>query len=633
MDEHRQSIENGRAAADSRWGCNSLVNILQDAVRSAANGSATNSEAEPAPESQSVVSELQVNLVASAMPLLLMFHACATISIFRFNSQCNVSFVCQGWHWLAALVGAGFAGFVLLWWHWQKSGQSLGKAEFALHLLELLCLLLGLVWAMPAAAYVASQNSYPILPIIGISLAMMGVAVVSLLRVPVGATVFVSLMTTTLAYCSYLALQQFNLIAAFVCIIYGLVLIGLVVQSHLEFKRRTTAEQEVRHQQQVIKLLLNDFERGTSDWLWETNGQGFLTYYSPRLAEILNFAADELQGRSLREALSGFADATSWHDLETALAKRASIAALPLTLSRQGFAAHWEISAQALQDGNGDFAGFRGVGRDVTAKHYSEKNLQAAVADSEKASSAKSQFLSIISHELRTPINAIVGFAELLRFDGDSPLSANQHNEYCDTILDNARSLQSMINDLLDATRLESGALHLVDQDNDTAELVETIVRLHAHQAEQAEITILCKTTDGISLRGDVMRLKQVITNLIANAIKFSPRGGLVHVEMLRGSDDQFVLQIRDAGVGIPQNELESVFETFAQAECGSARRFGGVGLGLAIARRVARLHGGDVTLDSVYGAGTTAHLTLPANRIKWTTSPVLASQPDKQVA
>ncbi len=630
MDYHRQSIENRRAAADSRWGCNSLNNTLQDADRRTAKGSSTNSKAE---DSQSAVSELQVNLAASAMPLLLMFHACATISIFRFNNQCNVSFICQSWHWLAAGVGAGFAGFVLLWWRWQKSGQASQKAEFALHLLELLCLLLGLVWAMPAAAYVASQSSYPILPIIGISLAMMGVAVVSLLRIPVGATVFVSLMTTTLAYCSFMALQQFNLVAAFVCIIYGLVLIGLVVQSHLEFKRRIAAEQEVRHQQHVIKLLLNDFERGTSDWLWETDSQGFLKYYSPRLAELLNFAPDDLHSRSLREALSSFADATSWHDLQMALAKKASIDCLPLSLSRQGIAVRWEISAQALHNPKGEFVGFRGVGRDVTSRHNTEKNLLAAVADSEKASSAKSQFLSIISHELRTPINAIVGFAELLRYEGEKPPSAGQHNEYCNTILDNARSLQSMINDLLDATRLESGALRLVDQDNDAAELVETIIRLHAHQAEQAEITILCKTTEGISLRGDVMRLKQVIANLIANAIKFSPRGGLVHVEMLRGIGDQLVLQIRDAGIGIPQHEVESVFETFTQVESGSARRFGGVGLGLAIARRVARLHGGDVTLDSVHGAGTTAHLTLPADRIKWTTSPALAMQPAKQVA
>ncbi len=580
-----------------------------------------------------MVSELQVNLAVGTMPLLLMFHACATVSIFRFNSQCDVTFVCQSWHWLSALIGAAFAGFVIVWWRWQKSGVTARKAEFALRLLELLCLMFALVWAMPAAAYVASQSTYPILPIIGISLAMMGVSVVSLLRVPVGATVFVCLMTATLAYCSFLALQQFNLIAAFVCIIYGLVLVGLVVQSHLEFKRRITAEQEVRHQQHVIKLLLNDFERGTSDWLWETNGQGFLTYYSPRLAELLNVDPLELQGRSMREALSGFADAASWHDLEMALAKKASINSLPLTLSRRGFAANWEISAQALHDTTGEFAGYRGVGRDVTARHNSEVNLKSAIADSEKASSAKSQFLSIISHELRTPINAIVGFAELLRYEGDQPLSTFQHNEYCDTILDNARSLQSMINDLLDATRLESGVLNLVDQDNDAAELVESIVRLHAHQAEQAEITIICKTTDGISLRGDVSRLKQVITNLLANAIKFSPRGGLVHVQILRGSGGQFVLQIRDAGVGIPQHELESVFETFAQVESGSTRRFGGIGLGLAIARRVARLHGGDVTLDSVHGAGTTAHLTIPADRMTWATSPALAAEADKQVA
>ena len=583
------------------------------------------------PVALAALHELQVDQAASAMPLLLMFHGSAALSIYRLNDQCSVSFVCGIWHWLAVGIGFLFAGFVLLWWHLQKTGQTRNNAEFALRYLELCSLGLALVWAMPAAAYVASQVGYPILPVIGISLAVMGVVVVSLLRVPIGAIVFTSLITTTLAYSVFLALEQFKFIAAFVCVIYGLVLVGLILKSYLDFRRHTIAELTLKQQQQVITLLLNDFENGTSDWLWETDQNGQLKYFSPRLSEILQRETNDLMTASLRGALASHLQPVSWHDLESSLRKEVAFVALPLQLNIQGKAACWEISAKPLQDQDGHFSGFRGVGRDVTEKIMAERNLLDAIAASEKASTAKSQFLSIISHELRTPINAIVGFSELLTKDNPQPLTAAQQQEFCTTILENAQSLQLMINDLLDATRLESGTLNLTEQVDDAAELVEGAIRLNRDDAEKAEVTILGKLNENISLRADLRRVRQIVVNLLANAIKFSPIGGIVHVEMLHGSHDEFILQISDAGVGIPAEEIERVFDAFTQAETGATRRFGGVGLGLSIARRLARLHGGDITLQSATGAGTTARLIFPAERVIWPAT--ITKTKTKQVA
>ena len=143
-------------------------------------------------------------------------------------------------------------------------------------------------------------------------------------------------------------------------------------------------------------------------------------------------------------------------------------------------------------------------------------------------------------------------------------------------------------------------------------------------------MSIVARLTDGISVDVDVTRMKQVIINLLTNAIKFSARGGIVNIEMQRGSSGRFVLAIKDAGIGISVQDIERVFDPFVQADSGLARRYGGVGLGLPIARRIARLHDGDVTLESTEGAGTTASLILPQRRVMW---PQTKTSVDKQVA
>ena len=158
----------------------------------------------------------------------------------------------------------------------------------------------------------------------------------------------------------------------------------------------------------------------------------------------------------------------------------------------------------------------------------------------------------------------------------------------------------------------------LSEQDNDVAELVEASIRQNREKAEKAELTIIGKLDENISLKADVSRLNQIISSLLNNAIKFSPKGGIIHVEMLRGQEGQFILSIRDAGIGIAAADVERIFENFNQADSGHSRRFGGVGLGLSIARRIARLHGGDVKLESTAGAGTTALLVMPADRVRW---------------
>jgi signal transduction histidine kinase len=171
---------------------------------------------------------------------------------------------------------------------------------------------------------------------------------------------------------------------------------------------------------------------------------------------------------------------------------------------------------------------------------------------------------------------------------------------------------------LLDATRLERGTFRLNEQECDAAEIIEVAIKLCRDQAETSGVNIVARLTDNIVVKGDMARLKQIAINLMTNAIKFSNDGSVINVDMQRGDQGQLVLSIRDGGVGIAASDLQRVFDPFVQADGSYTRRVGGVGLGLSIARRIARLHDGDVMLESAVGAGTTARLILPRHRVVW---------------
>ena len=267
------------------------------------------------------------------------------------------------------------------------------------------------------------------------------------------------------------------------------------------------------------------------------------------------------------------------------------------------------------------------IERDVTKLADLEQQARLAIYAAETANLAKTNFLAAMSHELRTPINAIVGFCEILNDPNSEILSSESRQSYLNTIIENANHLQSMINDILDVTRLERGSFQLVEQNNDGAEIVEAALKLCRKQAEDSSISIVAHLIDDVSIRGDLARLKQVVQNLLANAIKFSPHGSIVNIEMQRGSNLEFVLLIRDAGIGMSEEDASRVFDSFLQVEEGSARRFEGMGLGLSIARRIARLHGGDVTLDGKLGIGTEARFSLPAVRVDWAIKPKTKEQ------
>jgi PAS domain S-box-containing protein len=565
----------------------------------------------------------QVEQTMRFLPLLVLFHGIASGAIHLIANESVDTVIRSIWPASCLVVAIGFVCIFLGW----RLGPLRNRPTRTQGLLELLGLALGIVWAMPVAAYAVRGDSSPILPLIAISLAVMGVTSMSLLRTPIALVVFLCVMTAALARSAYTALPDYSSMSAAIIVLYGLVLLALTITSHAHFVRHTSSTHLLKQQHDFTAMLLNNLEEEGYDWLWETNAEGKLVYASPRLAEQLGVSAETLQTTSFRGLLSGRLLPKSWQDFEIAMQTQIDFRPIRLQFRHDSGDMAWLLMGKAITDELENFKGFRGVGRDVSAQNAAEKRTQEATRNADAAAAAKSRFLSVMSHELRTPVNAVIGFAELLSRETGSELSDKARREFTHSILEQARILQGLINDLLDATRLERGSVKLIEQDLGMAELAEIAIHACSEQAHVANVSIVANLAEGVDLWADSSRVKQALINVLSNAIKFSMEGGIVNIDMQKTKSGELVLEVRDAGVGIASGDIERLFEPFSQADDSLTRRYNGLGLGLVIARKIMRLHEGELSLSSVEGAGTTARFVFPPSRLRWHVSPHAADR------
>lgn len=233
-----------------------------------------------------------------------------------------------------------------------------------------------------------------------------------------------------------------------------------------------------------------------------------------------------------------------------------------------------------------------------------------------RANAAKSEFLANMSHELRTPLNAIIGFSDVMRQELIGPLGTPAYRGYLDDIHFSGTHLLSLINDILDLSKIEAGKFELADDVVDFSELIEETGAIIRMRAEEAGIQIVNDVPPGVCVHGDHRALRQVAVNLASNAVKFTPRGGTVRAFHAFDQNGDVCILLSDTGRGIHPDDLERVFETFGQGRHDHAARERGTGLGLPIVRGLVRAHGGDVTLTSQLGIGTTVMVRLPAVRV-----------------
>ncbi|HEX5692502.1 MAG TPA: response regulator, partial [Roseiflexaceae bacterium] len=257
-----------------------------------------------------------------------------------------------------------------------------------------------------------------------------------------------------------------------------------------------------------------------------------------------------------------------------------------------------------------------GIDRDITARKQAQQAVQQAKEAAEAAAEARSTFLANMSHEIRTPMNGVIGITSLLL---DTPLTETQR-EYVETVRRSGDSLLTIINDILDFSKIEAGKLTLEMLDFDVRVLVDDVLELLAESAERKGVLLssLVDAAVPLRVRGDPSRLRQVLTNLAGNALKFTPQGEvIVRTEVAEQSDERFVLRlvVEDTGVGIAPELLGNLFQPFVQADTSTTRVYGGTGLGLAICRQLVELMDGTIAIASTPGRGTTVTATVQLHR------------------
>jgi PAS domain S-box-containing protein len=360
------------------------------------------------------------------------------------------------------------------------------------------------------------------------------------------------------------------------------------------------------------------FALTSSDWFWETDENHRFIYVSDGIRAFGDDPASCIGRSRVELAASAGGDPAKWQEHLALLERHEPFRDFIYT--RKVGAQHESIgsvSGDPFFDSSGRFLGYQGTARDITKQVLAERSLRDAKDAAEAANLAKSQFLANISHELRTPLNAILGFSEMLGRGLAGPVQAKQE-EYAGLVHQSGEHLLNIINDILDLAHVDSGKFELHEESGvDPRRIIDACVCLMRDRANGAALCLSTEIENHLPLLvADPTRLKQILLNLISNAIKFTKPGGSVLVTGRQATDGGVVLEVCDTGLGMTPDEIEIALEPFGQVDARLAREHEGTGLGLPLARRLAELHGGSLHIDSEKGRGTSVTVMLPVSRV-----------------
>jgi PAS domain S-box-containing protein len=356
----------------------------------------------------------------------------------------------------------------------------------------------------------------------------------------------------------------------------------------------------------------------SSDWFWETDDAHRFTYVSEGIRARGRNPDSPIGRRRVDLAADAESEAAKWQDHLAVLSRHEPFREFVYTWKAGAeLTSTASVSGDPFFDPSGRFLGYRGTARDITKQVLAERSLRDAKDAAEAANLAKSQFLANVSHELRTPLNAILGFSEMLERGLAGPVQPKQQ-EYAGLVNQSGQHLLNIINDILDLAHVDSGKFELHEESEvDPLRIIDACVSLMRDRATGAALRLSTEIEDHLPLLvADPTRLKQILLNLISNAIKFTKPGGSVLVTGRHAPEGGVAFEVCDTGLGMTPDEIEIALEPFGQVDARLAREHEGTGLGLPLARRLAELHGGFLEINSEKGSGTTVTVTLPAARV-----------------
>jgi two-component system, sensor histidine kinase and response regulator len=330
--------------------------------------------------------------------------------------------------------------------------------------------------------------------------------------------------------------------------------------------------------------------------------------FNPAAQHAFGYRSEEVLGRSI-DLL--YADQRFGEHIYTIARQQGRYVHEVVNRRKDGMEFDSLLSASVLCDGAGDILGVMSVSRDITDQKRAVAELRKAKEEAEAANQAKTEFLATMSHEIRTPMNAIIGMADLL---WETPLMPEQQ-EYVGICRRASLSLLTLLNDILDLSKVEAGYVELEQIEFDLREVIDKTSEMMALRAHEKDLELGCSVAPDVAVDfiGDPNRLKQVLLNLIGNAIKFTDKGEVV-LRVIQDPDPKQLGALRfmvsDTGIGIPAEKLDGVFERFVQADSSTTRKYGGTGLGLTISKRLVELMGGQLRVESIEGKGSTFSFT-----------------------